>query len=159
MRVCIATFGADVIRPKNNTSKRLVETAAIDSISQYNFGNVATIRGLMQASLLPGAKSTRIAKMRDRRRRIKVEKAKSEKFKRRRYYLRLKNIQEEDTRKKVKVSLMDLGNFNVSRPFQCNKLQCFGFYTISENLVFACGDANILSSVRDRGMNLFYFIQ
>lgn len=83
-----------------NSSKSLVETAVIDSISEYNFGSVATIRGLKQASLIPGATSTRIAKMRDRRRRIKVEKAKSERLKRRRHYLRLKNINEEESRKR-----------------------------------------------------------
>jgi hypothetical protein len=82
-----------------SVSKRLVEIAVADAISEYNFGNVATISSLINASLSPGSKTSALAKIRDRRRKIKIEKAKCVRLKRRRHYMKIRNIQEEEKRK------------------------------------------------------------
>lgn len=56
--------------------KRLVDIAVADAFSEFNFGNVANITSLINALLSPGRKTASLAKLRDRRHQIKIQRAK-----------------------------------------------------------------------------------
>lgn len=99
------------VRQVKKASTRLVGIAVADAISEYNVGNVATISSFISSSLSPGSKTSTLAKIRDRRRTIKIEKAKCARLKRRRHYLKIKNIQEGEKRIECEGVNMDQGSF------------------------------------------------
>lgn len=94
-----------------SVSRRLVELAVAEGVSEYNFGNTAFISTLHKTKLSPGRKSIGMAKVRDQRRKVKIHHAKSERLKRRRNYLRMRNIQSEERKKEQEGSLYGAGEF------------------------------------------------
>ncbi|XP_046679422.1 uncharacterized protein LOC124366865 [Homalodisca vitripennis] len=94
-----------------SVSRRIVEAAVAEGVSEFNFGNASAINILQKNKISPGKKSIMIARVRDRRRKLKIHQAKSERVKRRRNYLRMKNLQEEEKRKELEGIMYGAGEF------------------------------------------------
>lgn len=94
-----------------SVSRRLVELAVAEGVSEYNFGNTAFISTLHKTKISPGRKSIVMANVRDQRRKVKINRAKSDRLKRRRNYLRMRNIQSEERKKEQEGSLYGAGEF------------------------------------------------
>lgn len=94
-----------------SVSRRLVELAVAEGVCEFNFGNIAVISALQKTKLSPGKKSVTLAKVRDQRRKLKINHAKSERLKRRRNYLKMKNIQEEERKKEQEGPMYGAGDF------------------------------------------------
>lgn len=94
-----------------SVSRRMVELAVSEGVGEYNFGNSAVLSALQKAKLSPGKRSVALAKVRDRRRKIKINRAKSERLKRRRNYLKMKKIQDEERKKEQEGPMYGAGEF------------------------------------------------
>lgn len=89
MNASIALFGVNVKKTRS-VSRRLVQAAVAEGVSDFNFGNIETICAMQKAKISPGKKSIDLAKVRDRCRKLKIAHAKSERLKIRRKYLKMK---------------------------------------------------------------------
>lgn len=94
-----------------SVSRQIVEAAVAEGVSEYNFGNTSVINILEKNKISPGKKSVKIARVRDQRRKLNINKAKLERVKRRRKYLKIKNLQEEEKRKELEGTLYGAGEF------------------------------------------------
>lgn len=94
-----------------SVSRRLVETAVAEGVGEFNFGHLAALQSLCKAKVSPGRKSVTIARVRDQRRKIKIEQAKSERQKRRRHYLKMKRQQDEEKKKEQEGTMYGAGEF------------------------------------------------
>lgn len=93
------------------TSKKMVEAAAADGISEYNFGSEFHLSSMKAANLPPGHSSSIMARRRDLRRKRRSLCTRSNKFQERRRKLRLHHIREEELRKEKEGLTYGAGEF------------------------------------------------
>lgn len=88
-----------------------METAVAEGVSEFNFGNAALISALTKVKMSPGRKSVVLARARDSRRKIKINSAKSERVKKRRNYLKMKRLIDEEKKKEKEGPMYGAGDF------------------------------------------------
>lgn len=79
-----------------SASKRIIDAAVADGVSEYNFGNITVLGGMMQSKLSPGRKSMLIARRRDARRKLRIKKSCTENIRQRKRRLQLENLRKEE---------------------------------------------------------------